>query len=96
MNTNQAVQHLQALIAAIKAEDAAIDVSRSAAKALAVAIIRNRVEYDLAAMMGDPYPDEVYDAMDAVQDASEGTAKAYREHAEALGVATSYVESVTG
>lgn len=90
----QVFQHLQALIAAIKARDAASDESRSAEKAENVAIILNRTEYDLAVMLGDPYPDEVYDAMDAVRNAHQEEWQACRDYADALRLADSYVEAV--
>ena len=89
----QPFQYLEALIAASKSVSVANAAYDAACRGLHLAIANNRNEYDVAAMLGDPYPDAVYDAMEALQQASASTAKANFEHAHALAAATSHIEA---
>lgn len=89
----QPFQYLEALIAASKSVSVANAAYDAACRGLHLAIANNHDEYDVAAMLGDPYPDAVYEAMEALEQASTSTARANFEHAHASAAATSYIEA---
>jgi transcription termination factor Rho len=90
---SQSFQHLRTLIAAIKASAEANAAYTAAASNLKAAIVTNSAEYDLAALLGDPYPEAVYDAMDDLKEASENVLCASFDHVHALAAATSHVQA---
>ena len=90
---DQSFQHLAILIGAIKAVTEANAAYTAAGSNLHAVIIANSTEYDLAALLGDPYPEAVYDAMDDLKDANENVLRASFDHVHALAAATSHVEA---
>lgn len=86
-------QHLRTLINAIKAVAEANAAYTAAASDLQAAIVANSTEYDLAALLGDPYPDAIYEAMEDLESASDKVLRANFDHVHALAAATSHVNS---
>jgi hypothetical protein len=90
---SQSFQHLRILIAAIKASAEANAAYTAAASNLQAAIVTNSAEYDIAASLGSPYPEAIYDAVDELKDASENVLGATFDHVHALAAAASYVDA---
>lgn len=90
---SQSFQHLATLIGAIKAVAEANAAYTDAGSSLQAAIVANSTEYDLAALLGSPYPEDVYDAMDDLTDASDKVLRASLDHVHALAAATSHVNA---
>lgn len=89
--------HIQATEAACTGATEAVRLANAAWNAtrhgLQVAIASNRTEYDIAAYLGSPYPDAIYDAMDEMTDASENVLRATFDHVHELAAATSHINA---
>ena len=86
-------QHLRTLIDATKAVGDANATYTAAASNLQSAIVANSTEYNIAALLGSPYPDAIYDAMEDLESASDKVLRASLDHVHALAAATSHVEA---